>query len=129
MVAHSFGDIISGDTAEPEVVVAASPSVGGLFDSLTGSIGITSRPKPVAAPVASSSSPAGSALAGAAASDAPKSGLLDKDLLRNFIATAMPFGSSTSPLSLNCFVVVLSSSSLTSLLNQFCRYTIRPQPF
>uniref|UniRef100_A0A1J3DS71 AP-5 complex subunit mu n=2 Tax=Noccaea caerulescens TaxID=107243 RepID=A0A1J3DS71_NOCCA len=92
MVAHSFGDIISGDTAEPEVVVAASPSVGGLFDSLTGSIGITSRPKPVAAPVASSSSPAGSALAGAAASDAPKSGLLDKDLLRNFIATAMPFG-------------------------------------
>lgn len=92
MVAHSFGDIVSGDTAEPEVVVAASPSVGGLFDSLTGSIGISSRPRPVAAaPVAASSSQ--SSITGAAASDAPKGGLLDKDLLRNFIASAMPFGS------------------------------------
>ncbi|XP_013681567.2 AP-5 complex subunit mu isoform X1 [Brassica napus] len=91
MVAHSFGDIVSGDTAEPEVVVAASPSVGGLFDSLTGSIGISSRPRPVAAaPVAASSSQ--SSITGAAASDAPKGGLLDKDLLRNFIASAMPFG-------------------------------------
>lgn len=94
MVAHSFGDIVSGDTAEPEVVVAASPSVGGLFDSLTGSIGISSRPRPVAAaPVAASSSSSGSSITGAAASDAPRGGLLDKDLLRNFIASAMPFGS------------------------------------
>lgn len=93
MVAHAFGDIVSGDTAEPEVVVSASPSVGGLFDSLTGSIGISSRAKPVAAPVASSS-PSGPSTTGAAASDAPKAGSrLDRDLLRNFITTAMPFGS------------------------------------
>lgn len=93
MVAHAFGDIISGDTVEPEVVVSVSPSVGGLFDSLTGSIGISSRAKPIAAPVASSS-PSGAAATGATASDAPKAGskLLDRDLLRNFIATAMPFG-------------------------------------
>ncbi|KFK40452.1 hypothetical protein AALP_AA3G374900 [Arabis alpina] len=92
MVAHAFGDIVTGDTVEPEVIVSASPSVGGLFDSLTGSIGISSRPKPVAAPVASSS-PSGAATTGAAASDAPKSGSrLDRDLLRNFIASAMPFG-------------------------------------
>ncbi|CAN8257573.1 unnamed protein product [Cochlearia groenlandica] len=93
MVAHAFGDIISGDTVEPEVVVSASPSVGGLFDSLTGSIGISTRAKPVAATV-TSSSPAGAATTGSAGSDAPKGGsrLLDKDLLRNFIATAMPFG-------------------------------------
>ncbi|AEC07071.1 clathrin adaptor complexes medium subunit family protein [Arabidopsis thaliana] len=93
MVAHAFGDIISGDTVEPEVVVSVSPSVGGLFDSLTGSIGISSRAKPVAAPVASSN-PSGAAITGATASDAPKAGsrLLDRDLLRNFIATAMPFG-------------------------------------
>ena len=94
MVAHSFGDIVSGDTAEPEVVVAASPSVGGLFDSLTGSIGISSRPRPVAAePVAASSSSSGSSITGAAASDAPRGGLLDEDLLSSFIARAMPFGS------------------------------------
>ncbi|XP_010524580.1 PREDICTED: AP-5 complex subunit mu [Tarenaya hassleriana] len=99
MVAHAFSDVISGDTVEPEVVVSASPSVGGLFDSLTGSIGISSRAKPVAAPVASSS-PSGAAVTGAAASDAPKIGSrsLDKDLLRNFITSAIPFG---TPLDLN----------------------------
>ncbi|XP_073308111.1 AP-5 complex subunit mu isoform X2 [Primulina huaijiensis] len=41
IVAHTFGDIITGESMEPEVVVAASPSVGGLLDSLTGSIGIS----------------------------------------------------------------------------------------
>ncbi|XP_028241773.1 AP-5 complex subunit mu-like [Glycine soja] len=55
MVAHAIGDIITGDTVELEVIVTAAPSVGGLFDSLTGSIGISSRAKPVALPIASSS--------------------------------------------------------------------------
>ncbi|KAJ6430961.1 hypothetical protein OIU84_018466 [Salix udensis] len=41
MVAHAIGDIIVGDVVDPEVVVNAAPSVGGLLDSLTGSIGIT----------------------------------------------------------------------------------------
>lgn len=96
MVAHAIGDIITGDVVEPEVVVSASPSVGGLLDSLTGSIGISgisSRAKPVAAPVVSSA-PSGAAVVGTVASDAPKLGSrpLEKDALRSFISSAMPFG-------------------------------------
>lgn len=96
MVAHAIGDMISGDAVEPEVVVNASPSVGGLLDSLTGSIGISgiaSRAKPVAAPVAASA-PSGTAVAGSIASDIPKLGSrpLDKDAIRSFISSAMPFG-------------------------------------
>lgn len=95
-VAQTIGDIILGDAVEPEVVVAASPSVGGLLDSLTGSIGISSisaRAKPVAAPVAASTI-SGTAAMGAVTSDAPKMGSrpLDKDVLRSFISSAMPFG-------------------------------------
>ncbi|KAK1591021.1 hypothetical protein Q3G72_001007 [Acer saccharum] len=96
MVAHAIGDVITCDVVEPEVVVSASPSVGGLLDSLTGSIGISgisSRAKPVAAPVASSA-PSGTATVGTITSDAPKLGSrpLDKDTLRSFISSAMPFG-------------------------------------
>uniref|UniRef100_A0ACD5XSB5 Uncharacterized protein n=1 Tax=Avena sativa TaxID=4498 RepID=A0ACD5XSB5_AVESA len=93
MVANVIGDIITGDVAEPEVIVSSAPSVGGLLDSLTGSIGISARPKhiaaPTAAPVASVSSPIG-----AAQSDSLKGGIrpFDKDLLRNFIIGALPFG-------------------------------------
>ncbi|XP_004296975.1 PREDICTED: AP-5 complex subunit mu [Fragaria vesca subsp. vesca] len=96
MVAHAIGDIITGDVVEPEVVVSASPSVGGLLDSLTGSIGISSissRAKPVAPPVASSN-PTSSAVTGTVTSDANKTGSrpLDKDVLRTFISSSMPFG-------------------------------------
>ncbi|KAF3943377.1 hypothetical protein CMV_030063 [Castanea mollissima] len=96
MVAHAIGDIVAGDAVEPEVLVSASPSVGGLLDSLTGSIGISgisSRAKPVAAPVASSI-PSSTAVTGAVAVDAPKIGSrpLDKDALRTFISSSMPFG-------------------------------------
>lgn len=96
MVAHAIGDIVIGDVVEPELVVSAAPSVGGLLDSLTGSIGISgisSRAKPMAAPVASAT-PSVTAVIGAVASDAPKIGSrpLDKDALRNFISSAMPFG-------------------------------------
>lgn len=95
-MAQTIGDIIVGDAMEPEVVVAASPSVGGLLDSLTGSIGISgisARAKPVAAPVAASTI-SGTALTGAALADIPKMGSrpLDKDVLRSFISSAMPFG-------------------------------------
>ncbi|KDP40069.1 hypothetical protein JCGZ_02067 [Jatropha curcas] len=102
LVALAIGDIITGDVVDPEVVVSASPSVGGLLDSLTGSIGISgisSRAKPVAAPVASAT-PSSTAAIGAVTADAPKIGSrpLDKDALRNFISSAMPFG---TPLDLN----------------------------
>ncbi|KAI3522403.1 hypothetical protein L1887_00144 [Cichorium endivia] len=93
MVAHVLGDIVTSDFQEPEVVVNASPSVGGLLDSLTGSIGISARPKPVAAPVATSTNST-TASGGSGASDSPKIGPKnpEKDALRSFISTAMPFG-------------------------------------
>ncbi|KAI8561493.1 hypothetical protein RHMOL_Rhmol04G0344500 [Rhododendron molle] len=100
MVAHAIGDVVAGETPEPEVVVSVSPSVGGLLDSLTGSIGISgisARAKPAAAPVPASST-SSTALGGAVASDAPNSRPLDKDTLRNFISSSMPFG---TPLDLN----------------------------
>ncbi|PON36540.1 Mu domain containing protein [Parasponia andersonii] len=96
MVAHAIGDVIAGEVVEPEVIVSASPSVGGLLDSLTGSIGISgisSRAKPVAAPVASPN-PSSTAVTGTVASDTPRIGTrpLDKDALRNFITSSIPFG-------------------------------------
>lgn len=93
MIAHAIGDIITGDTVEPEVIINAAPSVGGLFDSLTGSIGISSRAKPVA-PQSASSSPLGTTGPGSATADTPKMGSrpLDKDALRTFISSSMPFG-------------------------------------
>ncbi|KAF4354739.1 hypothetical protein G4B88_031279 [Cannabis sativa] len=96
MVAHAIGDTITGEVVEPEVIVNTSPSVGGLLDSLTGSIGISgisSRAKPVAATV-SSSNPSITAVTGAVASDTPRIGTrpLDKDALRTFITSSMPFG-------------------------------------
>jgi AP-5 complex subunit mu-1 len=93
MVAHVIGDIITGDIAEPEVIVSSGPSVGGLLDSLTGSIGISARSKPMAAPVAAPTASASSPV-GAAQSESLKGGVrpFDKDLLRNFIIGAMPFG-------------------------------------
>lgn len=102
MVACVIGDIVTGDVIEPEVVASTSPSVGGLLDSLTGSIGISgisSRAKPVSTPAAPSI-PSSTAATGVAASDAPKVGsrLLDKDALRSFISSALPFG---TPLDLN----------------------------
>ncbi|KAF3794546.1 AP-5 complex subunit mu [Nymphaea thermarum] len=74
LVGHVLGDIIVGDTQEPEVFIAPSPTVGGLLDSLTGSIGISgiaARSKPVAAPVATTTG-TGSGAAVAVVSDAPR---------------------------------------------------------
>ncbi|XP_020101531.1 AP-5 complex subunit mu isoform X2 [Ananas comosus] len=95
MVAHVLGDIISGDVLDPEVIVGGS-SVGGLLDSLTGSIGISgisARAKPAVAPV-STSSTSGAFVIGGATLDAPKSTSkpIDKDALRAFISSSMPFG-------------------------------------
>ncbi|KAF6171548.1 hypothetical protein GIB67_018072 [Kingdonia uniflora] len=54
MVAHVIGDVITGELVEPNVVASSSPSVKGLLDFLTSSIGISSifvRAKPVADPI------------------------------------------------------------------------------
>ncbi|OWM78521.1 hypothetical protein CDL15_Pgr016245 [Punica granatum] len=118
MVTHAIGDIVSGDVVEPEVIVNSSPSVGGLLDSLTGSIGISgisSRPKPGPAPVGSSNT-SGTALGGVAA-DAPRSGsrLLDKDALRTFISSSMPFGTPLDLSYTNIFAIKVNGFSSTDL--------------
>ncbi|KAL0921991.1 hypothetical protein M5K25_005947 [Dendrobium thyrsiflorum] len=102
VVAQTLGDIITGDLADPEVVTSSSPSVGGLLDSLTGSIGmsgISARAKPALAPVVALTT-SGASLVGAVMSDAPRSTSrpIDKDVLRTFILASMPFG---TPLDLN----------------------------
>ncbi|PKU85455.1 hypothetical protein MA16_Dca003195 [Dendrobium catenatum] len=102
VVAQTLGDIITGDLADPEVVTSSSPSVGGLLDSLTGSIGmsgISARAKPALAPVVALTT-SGASLVGAVMSDAPRSTSrpIDKDVLRSFISASMPFG---TPLDLN----------------------------
>ncbi|MCL7044502.1 hypothetical protein MKW94_028042, partial [Papaver nudicaule] len=94
MVAHTIGDVITGDSVEPEVLASVAPSVGGLLDSLTGSIGIpsmTTRAKTVAAPVAIPNS--SGAVSGSATSDNSKisSRLADRDALCTFITNALPF--------------------------------------
>ncbi|KAJ1265552.1 hypothetical protein BS78_08G084500 [Paspalum vaginatum] len=93
MVGHVLGDIITADITEPEVIVSSGPTVGGLLDSLTGSIGISARSKPIAAPVAAPAALASSPV-GSPQSESLKGGVrpFDKDLLRNFIIGAMPFG-------------------------------------
>ncbi|KAF5738658.1 AP-5 complex subunit mu isoform X2 [Tripterygium wilfordii] len=116
MVAHAIGDVIGGDVIEPEVVVSASPTVGGLFDSLTGSIGIagiSARAKPVAAPIASAT-PSNAATVGAVSSDAPKAGSrpLDKDALRSFISSAMPFGTPLDLSHSNVFAIKVNGFSV-----------------
>lgn len=119
MVAHTLGDIITGDVTEPEVIVNASPSVGGLLDSLTGSIGISSisaRAKPMAAPVAASTT-SSSAVGGAVTSDAPKIGsrMPDKDVLRSFISSAMPFGTPLDLSPSNFFAIKTNGFSSADL--------------
>ena len=96
MLAHVIADIITGDIVEPEIAVNVSPSVGGLLDSLTGSIGISgisTRGKPAPASVAASPASLAS-LTGSVMSDAQKAGSrpLDKDALQSFISSSMPFG-------------------------------------
>lgn len=121
MVAHVIGDIITGDIVEPEIAVSASPSVGGLLDSLTGSIGISgisARGKPAPASVAASpASPA--SVAGTVMSDAQKAGSkpLDKDALLSFISSSMPFGT----------LLDLSYSNLSAIkLNGFSASDVPP---
>lgn len=111
MVALAIGDVITGDVVEPDVLVSASPSVGGLLDSLTGSIGISgisARAKPVASP--STSATPSNTVAGTLNSDVPRP--LDKDALRSFISSSMPFG----------WYLVLLLSLFQNLFLCWCRF-------
>ncbi|KAJ4778106.1 hypothetical protein LUZ62_062363 [Rhynchospora pubera] len=102
MVAHAIGDLIAGETSDPEVVATSSSSaVGGLLDTLTGSIGIgvAPRPKPTSVPILASASSAAT-LMGSTLVDSSRTMTkpIDKDLLRGFISGSMPYG---TPVDLN----------------------------
>ncbi|XP_057868146.2 AP-5 complex subunit mu isoform X2 [Cryptomeria japonica] len=98
MVAQALGDVVTGEVLEPEMIVNPPPSVGGLLDSLTGSMGITgiaARAKPVAAPLpvtATVSSAATGTIASDLSGSKGSSRSVDKDGLRNFISSSIPFG-------------------------------------
>lgn len=95
MVAHAIGDLISGETSDPEVVATSSSAVGGLLDTLTGSIGIAvaPRPKPASVPISASAS-SSATLMGSTLVDSLRTMTkpIDKDLLRGFISGSMPYG-------------------------------------
>ncbi|KAG6517552.1 AP-5 complex subunit mu-like [Zingiber officinale] len=100
MVAHTIGDIITGDSLDTEVI-SSSSSVGGLLDSITGSIGISgisARAKPIAAPATASSTLGASAVSVATDGSRNTSRPIDKDALYTFISSSIPFG---TPLDLN----------------------------
>lgn len=96
VVAKSIGNLITGDANEPEVFLSTTPSGGGLLDTLTvgiGITGITARAKPAGTGAA----PAVAATSGTATSASVAAGRIslkaaDKDTLRNFISSSMPFG-------------------------------------
>ncbi|KAJ7564566.1 hypothetical protein O6H91_02G023100 [Diphasiastrum complanatum] len=105
-VAQVLGDVVAGEVVEPEIYTNSASTMSGLLDSITGGIGITSitaRAKPVNAPVAAVTT-AVSAAAGTSSTvvsgSANKSTLktADREALRSFISSAMPFG---TPLDLN----------------------------
>ncbi|MCO5584390.1 hypothetical protein L7F22_038316 [Adiantum nelumboides] len=96
LVAKTIGDIIIGDANEPDVFVNTVPVGGGLLDTLTVQIGIAARAKPIsvqaqAAPPPTSASP-GTASSLAVAGGKTVLKAADKDALRSFISSSMPFG-------------------------------------
>lgn len=96
MVAKTIGDMVTGDTNEPDVFLSTAPTGGGLLDSLTVGIGIAARAKPISVQ-AQAAVPPVAAAPGTTTSAAVASGKIslktaDKDALRSFISSSMPFG-------------------------------------
>jgi AP-5 complex subunit mu-1 len=86
MVAKLIGDIIMGDMNEPDVILSTVPTVGGLLDSITVGITIAARTKPItvqAQPAIATGTVASGKIALKPA---------DKDALRSFVTSSMPFG-------------------------------------
>lgn len=112
LVAMTIGDIVIGDANEPDVFVSTVPTGGGLLDTLTTQIGIAARAKPISVQ-AQAASPPTSANPGTASSLAVAGGktvlkAADKDALRSFISSSMPFG---IPLSLAASTIALIRSN------------------
>ncbi|KAH7279226.1 hypothetical protein KP509_37G011400 [Ceratopteris richardii] len=96
LVAKTIGDIIIGDMSEPEVFVSTVPTGGGLLDTLTVQMGITARAKPISVQAQAATSTTTSN-PGAASSLSVSGGktilkAADKEALRTFISSSMPFG-------------------------------------
>lgn len=121
-VAQALGDVLSGDLVEPELfATSTTATMGGLLDSFTGGMGlgisgIAARAKPVAVPVAAAANAV--AAAAATATSAITGGgrvslkLVEKDALRSFISSAMPFG---TPLDVNSInLAAVKSNGFTS---------------
>lgn len=129
MVAQALGDVVTGEVLEPEMMVSPPPSVGGLLDTLTGSMGIAgiaARAKPVGTPVAATATVSSTAT-GTTTSDLPgskgSSRTVDKDALRNFISSSMPFG---TPVDLG--VANLSATRLNGFSSLDIPHTDLKQP-
>ncbi|CAM6092466.1 unnamed protein product [Calypogeia fissa] len=103
-LAHVLGDIVTGEVGEPEILVNTASTMGGILETLTGGMGLSSigaRAKPVTAPVTAAATAVASVAANATSAIVQGGkGLVksDKDALRSFISSAMPFG---TPLDLN----------------------------
>lgn len=119
VVAQALGDVLSGDIIEPELFATSTATMGSFLDSITGGmgVGIVARAKPVAVPVAAAANAV--AAAAATATSAITGGgraqlkTSEKDALRSFISSAMPFG---TPLDVNSVnLAAVKSNGFTSL--------------
>lgn len=118
-VAQALGDVLSGDLVEPELFTTSTATMGSFLDSITSGmgVGIVARAKPVAVPVAAAANAV--AAAAATATSAITGGgratlkSSEKDALRSFITSAMPFG---TPLDVNSVnLAAVKSNGFTSL--------------
>lgn len=118
-VAQALGDVLSGDLVEPELFVTSTASMGSFLDSITSGmgVGIVARAKPVTVPVAAAAN-AVAAAAATATSAITGGGRVtlkssEKDALRSFITSAMPFG---TPLDVNSVnLAAVKNNGFTSL--------------
>lgn len=103
-VAQVLGEIVTGEVGEPEMLINTASTMGGLLETITGGMGLASigaRAKPVTIPVTAAAASVASVAANASSAVIHGGkGLVksDKDALRDFITSAMPYG---TPLDLN----------------------------
>ncbi|BBN02949.1 AP-5 complex subunit mu-1 [Marchantia polymorpha subsp. ruderalis] len=125
-LAQVLGEVVTGEVAEPEMYINTASTMGGLLDTLAGGMGLSSigagisgigaRAKPVTVPVAAAATAVAAAAATATSAIVHHGGKglgkSDKDALRSFISSAMPFG---TPLDLNPMsLLTVRSTGFTS---------------
>ncbi|KAL2643015.1 hypothetical protein R1flu_010602 [Riccia fluitans] len=125
-LAKVLGEVVMGEVAEPEMYINTASTMGGLLDTLAGGMGLSSigagisgigaRAKPVTVPVAAAATAVAAAAATATSAIVQGGGKglgkSDKDAVRSFISSAMPFG---TPLDLNPInLLTVRSNGFTS---------------